>query len=96
MHGGSKAFFAQRCLNDNVAPINIQERITDTFVVDGAWLMRRTRWGKGFKWGDISGYVQFIKRQGHRATNLVVCLMVTKVPQKTIYIGIDKNSFVTK
>ena len=69
MHGGGKAFFAQRCLNDNVAPISIQEGITDTFVVDGARLMHHTRWGEGFKWGDIiAGYVQFIKRQGHRAT----------------------------
>ena len=73
MYGGDKASFAQRCLKDNVSPIKIQERMTDTFVVDGAKLLRQTRWEKGFKWGDIiDGYVQFIKRQGHRAINMFV------------------------
>ena len=39
MYGGDKASFAQKCLKDNVTPINIQERMTDTFVVDGGWLL---------------------------------------------------------
>ena len=50
MHGGDKTSFTQRCLKDNVTPINIQERMTDIFVVDGGWLLRKTRWEKGFKW----------------------------------------------
>ena len=50
MHGGDKTSFTQRRLNDNVTPINIQERMTDIFVVDGGWLLRKTRREKGFKW----------------------------------------------
>ena len=62
MYGGDKASFAQRCLKDNVSPINTQQRMTDKFVVDGGWLLHQTRWGKGFKCGDIiDGYVHFIK-----------------------------------
>ena len=62
MYGGYKASFAQRCLKDNVTLINIQERMTDTFVVDGGWLLRQTRSERGFKRGDINdGYVLFIK-----------------------------------
>ena len=73
MYGGDKASFAQRCLKNNVNPINIQERMSDTFVVDGGWLLHQTRWEKGLKWGDIiDGYVQFIKSQGRCATNTVV------------------------
>ena len=60
MYGEDKASFAQRCLKDNITPINIQERMTDTSVVDGGWLLRQTRWEKGFKQGNIiDGYVQF-------------------------------------
>ena len=73
MYGEDKVSLAQRYLKDNASPINIQERMTNTFVVDGDWLLRQTRWEKGFKWGDIlDGYVHFIKSQGHRATNIVV------------------------
>ena len=32
-YGGDKASFPQICLKDNVTPINIQEQMTDTFVV---------------------------------------------------------------
>ena len=75
MYGGDKASFAQRCSKDNVTPINIQEQMTDTFVVNDGWLLHQARWEKGFKWGDIiDGYVQFIKSQGHCATNIVVVL----------------------
>ena len=83
MYGGDKVSFAQRCLKDNVTPINIQERMSDTFVVDGGWLLRQTRWKKGFKWGDIiDGYVQFIKSQGHCATNIVVVFGAYQSPTK--------------
>ena len=62
MYDGDKASFTQICLKGNVTPINIQERMTDTFVVDGGWLLHQNRWGKDFKWGNIiDGYVQFIK-----------------------------------
>ena len=61
MYGGVKASFAKIYLK-NVTPINIQERMTDTFVVGGGRLLRQTMWEKGFKRGDIiDGYVQFIK-----------------------------------
>ena len=47
--------------------------MTDKFVVDGGWLLHQTRWEEGFKWGNtIDEYVQFIKSQGHGATNIVV------------------------
>ena len=47
--------------------------MTDTFVVDGGWLLCKSRWEKDFKWGNIiDGYMQFIKSQGHRVTNIVV------------------------
>ena len=73
MNGGDKVSLAQRYLKNNASPINIQERMTNTFVVDGDWLLRQTRWEKGFKWGDIiDGYGHFIKSQGHHATNIVV------------------------
>ena len=72
MYGGVKASFAKISLK-NVTPINIQERMTDTFVVGGGRLLRQTMWEKGFKRGDIiDGYVQFIKSQRHRATNIDV------------------------
>ena len=73
IYDGDKASFAQRFLKDNVSPMNIQEWMTDTFVVDGGWLLHQTRWERGFKWGCIiDWYVQFIKNQVHYATNIIV------------------------
>ena len=73
-YAGDNGSFPQRYLKDNVTPINIEERMTDIFVLDGGWLLHQTRWEKkSFKWGDIiDEYAQFIKIQGHCATNIVV------------------------
>ena len=49
MYGGDNSSFAKRCLKDSVTPINIQERMNDTFFDDGGWLLNQTRWEKGFK-----------------------------------------------
>ena len=49
MYGGDNSSFTQRCLEDSVTPINIQQRMNDIFVDDGGWLLHQTRWEKGFK-----------------------------------------------
>ena len=97
MYDGVKSSFAQICSKDNVTLINIQERMTDTFIVDGDWLLRQNRSEKGFKWGNIiDEYVQFIKRQGHCATNIVVVFDGYQSSRKDHTPGVDKNSFTRK
>ena len=53
-YAGDNGSFSQRYLKNNVTPINIEERMTDTFVLDGGWLLHQTRRKKIVLNGAIS------------------------------------------
>ena len=56
-----------------MTPINTSTQNIATFVVDGGWLLRHTKWEKGQTWFDIiDGYVQLVKHQSKHANNVIV------------------------
>ena len=73
MYEGDKATFVQKCLKDNVMPVNTNTQKIDTFVLDSGWLLHQNKWVKGETWLDIiDGYVQLVKHQSKHANNVIV------------------------